>query len=102
MFAEKYKLATGKYSGNFNNPKWPVWYSAVMSWMLILAVIVFEFDMLTINDSYRNYDWTARRRYFRVFTGFGAWKLDHVIIFVFQAGIKVYPTLVVLDQLMLR
>ena len=89
MFADKCMLATGEYLGNFNNPKWSACYLAVMRWKLILAVIVFEFSMLTMKDSFRNCDWTDRRTYFRTFIGFWEWKVDQPRVFVFWTGIKV-------------
>ena len=82
-FADKCNVKTGECFGNFNNPKWLAWYLAVMRWKLVLAVIVFEFSILTIKDSCRNYDWTAKQRYFHVFIEFWAWKVDQLRVFAF-------------------
>ena len=40
MFADVHMLVNKEYIDNFNSPKWPTWYLAVMKWKLILEVMV--------------------------------------------------------------
>ena len=95
MFTDECK--TGEFLGSFNNPKILAWYLAVMRWKLFLTAMVCEFSILSIKDSCRNCDWTARWRYFSIFIGFGTWNMDQLRVFVFQAGSKVYTHKLFLD-----